>query len=340
MRAAALTAVFVLFASLPALPAQRREPAGGARTQRPRAETIAERTSRRCVEAATARAQARRRAGMSEARAERLYQAELAGCHDTRTRTASLAFAGASNVDYYRLARLFATRQLSASDYLARVRDRTRKLRAILRDPALLRAVNRGDRDGDLVPDPNDRCPDTPDLAPTDDRGCPDHQQRPTRAPETNDVLAILEKLRVAATPACEGAPVPTRAEPIRAGVDPADPNAFLISVTRVTNQPAGCPFFYEVDFRLSEPDGNLAPVIVSETVFRHTEGTAQAGPPASLLLRTSLLDPPHNQGDELGLVGHFFDVYAVREWRVRVVNGGGLSSGWSRWQRQTNVKF
>lgn len=310
-----------------------------------RAESAADRRRQRCIDAAAARARARVQAGRE--RADRTYQSEIVACYGPGAGGAALAFAGASNVDYYRLAQMLASRRLSAAEYVARVRDRTRKVRLALRDQARLRALLRGDADGDLVPDRNDRCPDTEDLAPTDGRGCPPREE-PQQPPDghrpaavsTDDVLAILGKMGLAATPACAEAPVPTVSEPLRAGVDPADRNAFLIAVTQVTNQPAGCPHFYEVDFRLSTPAGNLPPVIYSETVFREADAAPQPGPPRSILLRRSLLDPARNQGDELGLILHFFDVYDVREWRVRVVGGGGLTSGWSPWRRETQVRF
>lgn len=293
----------------------------------------------RCIQAATARAQARPRAGSNQQRAERIYQAELAACHDPRAGGASLFLVGATNVDYYRLARLLVARRLSAAEYLQRVRDRTRKVRAALRDPARIKDLARADRDGDLIPDARDRCPGTGDLMPTDDYGCPS-KERPTKAPPTRDVLAILDKMHIAATPACQDAPVPSVAEPLRAGVDPANPNSFLMALTRVNNQPSGCRVMYETQFRLSGPQGSLPPFIFSQKVWSDSEGAVLPGPPMRMLFRRNLLDPPQNVGDEGGLILHFFNVYSVREWRVRAVNGGGLTSGWSRWQHEREVKF
>ena len=63
--------------------------------------------------------------------------------------------------------------QLAPDDYLARVRDRNRKLHNAQTDPSWLNGLIKGERDGDLVPDNIDNCPDTSALAATDDPGCP-----------------------------------------------------------------------------------------------------------------------------------------------------------------------
>jgi hypothetical protein len=50
--------------------------------------------------------------------------------------------------------------------------DRHAKLAAFIGDPAYRADFDQGDRDGDLIPDPRDRCPGTPSLTPTDSQGC------------------------------------------------------------------------------------------------------------------------------------------------------------------------
>ena len=179
---------------------------------------------------------------------ETLYQAELARCGGAQNGVAEII--GAANFDYTRLGRLFLTEHLNPPEYLVRVRDRSRKLRNAIADEDWSKTYLKGDSDRDLVPDERDRCPNTPDLVPTDDHGCPQDGPLPP-APSVEEVRRAQDALKVVIGPACREAPVPSFSQPLQIGVDSNDADSFLISVTKVTNQPAGCMVFYEISMYL-----------------------------------------------------------------------------------------
>jgi len=179
---------------------------------------------------------------------EKLYQAELARCGGTQNGVAEII--GAANFDYTRLGRLFLTEQINPPEYLARVKDRSRKIRDAISDESWSNGYLKGDRDNDLVPDDRDRCPDTPDLAPTDNSGCPQDGPLPA-APSVEEVRRARDALQIVISPACKDAPLPSLSQPLQIGVDSNDQDSFLISVTRVTNQPTGCMVFYEISMHL-----------------------------------------------------------------------------------------
>ena len=124
---------------------------------------------------------------------EKLYQTELARCGGAQNGVAEIV--GAANFDYTRLGRLFLTEHISPPEYLARVKDRSRKLRNAIADESWSNGYLKGDRDNDLVPDDRDRCPDTPDLAPTDDSGCPQVGPLPA-APSVEEVRRARDAIR------------------------------------------------------------------------------------------------------------------------------------------------
>src|SRR3954454_24204716 len=97
---------------------------------------------------------------------------------------------------------------MAPADYLARVRDRSAKLRTIRRQPEICDAFGRGDADGDLVPDESDKCPNTANLVPTGPDGCDSKTPLPT-APSAKEVSDAAKALKVPLAPACRNAPVP-----------------------------------------------------------------------------------------------------------------------------------
>lgn len=212
--------------------------------------------------------------------------------------------------------------------------DRRTKIARLLRDPDQQRELLEGDADGDLVPDRRDRCADTSDATPTDERGCP----RPPTRPREEDVRgerrlrATLARARFLYNPSCAKAPAPRIPSPLEWGRGPQmklGTHGFNIAIAKVAGQPAGCELFYEIQFRLFDPNpGNpalprskIVAIVFSETEDLLTDPRravfpVPVGPPLSTAradLRQALLTP-----------------YFGASWRVRAVNGSNLTSPWS----------
>ena len=200
-----------------------------------------------CYDRAEQMVAAWKKEGRDAATIERLFQAELARCSGMQGPCAALA--GAANVDLAFLGRALLTGSLSPAEYLARVKDRTRKMRESRKMPEICDAFANGDADGDLVPDDRDKCPKSPHLERTDASGCPDASPLPP-APSQEAVDKAAKALTIPVSKACANAPLPERAGVIKAGVSP-DGQSYLLAVTATTNQPAGCEVFYQVDIRM-----------------------------------------------------------------------------------------
>ncbi|HEV8428235.1 MAG TPA: hypothetical protein VGQ41_10080 [Pyrinomonadaceae bacterium] len=258
---------------------------------------------------------------------EKLYQAELARCGGTRNGAAEIL--GAANFDYTRLGRLFLTEHLNPADYLARVRDRSRKVQKAIADDSWSQSYLKGDRDNDLIPDERDRCPDTPDLVPTDDSGCPQNEPLPA-APSIEEVRRAKEGLQIVISPACKDAPLPSLSEPLQIGRDSNDQDSFLISVTRVNNQPAGCMVFYEISLHLKRSSffGGLRESD-ARVVFRTSENidTSAAAAQRHVFRIKKSTFPLWN--DLISVAIEPNDI-AEKHVKVRAISGNGLSSGWS----------
>jgi hypothetical protein len=258
---------------------------------------------------------------------EKIYQAELARCGGAQNGVAEIL--GAANFDYTRLGRLFLTEHLNPAEYLARVRDRSRKLQRALADDSWSGDYLNGDRDGDLVPDERDRCPDTVDLVPTDDSGCPQNEPLPA-APSVEEVRRAKEGLKIVISPACRDATVPSLSEPLQIGLDSNDQDSFLISVTKVTNQPAGCMVFYEISLHMKRSSffGGLREKD-ARVVFRASENidTSPAAAQRHVFRIKKSTFPLWN--DLISSAVEPNDI-AEKHVKVRAVSGNGLSSGWS----------
>ena len=148
-----------------------------------------------------------------------------------------------ANADRRAAAQQYLAKTIGTSQHLAIVRDRTRKLHRARKNPTIEAAYCNGrDPDGDLIPEPQDQCPNTPPLTPTNDVGCPNGNAPP--APPRVLVDAILDRMGVLYDKPCEGAPAPTTPLPVlMCGL--SDAKALVVS--RVTNQPAGCAVYYEI---------------------------------------------------------------------------------------------
>lgn len=258
---------------------------------------------------------------------EKLYQAELARCGGAQNGVAEIT--GAANFDYTRLGRLFLTEHINPGEYLARVRDRSRKLRNASFDEGWSQSYLKGDRDNDLVPDERDRCPDTPDLVPTDDAGCPTNEPLPA-APSVEEVRRAKEGLQIAISPACREAPVPSLSEPLQIGRDSNDQDSYLVSVTKVTNQPANCMVVYEISFHLKRRSFfGGAREKDARAVFRASENIDTSPAAAQRHVFRIRKSTFAAWADLISVAIEPNDV-AEKHVKVRAISGNGLSSGWS----------
>ena len=258
---------------------------------------------------------------------EKLYQSELARCGGAQNGVAEII--GAANFDYTRLGRLFLTEHITPPEYLAKVKDRSRKIRNAIADESWSNGYVKGDRDNDLVPDDRDRCPDTPDLTPTDDSGCPQNGPLPP-APSVEEVRRARDALQIVIGPACRDATVPTISQPLQIGIDSNDQDSYLISVTRVTNQPAGCTVFYEISLHLKRHSlFGGAKETDARVVFRASENidTSAAAAQRQVFRIRKATFPLWNELIRTAIEPN--DI-AEKHIKVRAVSGNGLSSGWS----------
>jgi outer membrane protein assembly factor BamB len=236
---------------------------------------------------------------------------------------------GTVNFDLRTAALRYMAQTFTPQQYKAITRDRSRKLNAALKDPALLAAYCKGDADGDIVPDDRDDCPSTPDLTPTTDRGCTD----PTLpdAPSRKAIDFILKTTGIFFDRRCEGAPIPNM--PLPTGwCELREPPkfAYVVGFRGVTNQPAGCPVWYQFRVETAHPQ---APNFDNPQLVRHRGygigpdelGTSVASPPggpgdlhAELPALISLGDPSSDLLEALAIV------------TVRAVNGNGMRSEYS----------
>jgi hypothetical protein len=220
--------------------------------------------------------------------------------------------------------------QLAPDDYLARVRDRNRKLHNAQTDPSWLNGLIKGDRDGDLVPDNIDNCPDTPALAATDDHGCPQSGPLPP-APSRQDIERAKNAMRVAISPPCKDARPPSSSTPLMVGLDQNDPDNFLIAVSKVNEEVGKCPVFYDIRIR-SQRSSFFAQRKSARHfyfVFRAAENVDHSG---SAQYRNVFRVRKQNVPNWIDLVAIAIEP-SDREDRiveVRTVNGNGLSQGWS----------
>lgn len=295
-------------------------------------------TAQNCIERAEEMVAKWKAEGKDAAAIEKMFQAELAKCSGVAE--ACAAMTGAANADLAWLGRALLSGSMPPADYLARVHDRTRKMRAAWKTPALCDAYAHGDTDGDLVPDDRDKCPNTPSLVPTDANGCPDTSPPPP-APSLEAVQQATKALNIPLSKACMGAPVPDRAAVLKAGVAPDD-QSFLFVVSRAENQPADCQVFYEVDIRIRNVSffAQRNVTTIYHKVFR--AANALSGPlarPTGMVFQLPKADPkvPWNY-----LTFHTVEPGEISEryFRVRTVNGDGLTQGWGAFTLVPSTTF
>jgi hypothetical protein len=261
-------------------------------------------------------------------RIERAYQKEIAVCLGADPAAATIV--AAANFDYARLGRQLLSGNIAPDAYLASVRDRSRKLRNARTVEGWLGGFSKGDQDGDLVPNDRDKCPNTPDLRPTDDAGCPQTGPLP-KAPSREEIEKAKQALHVAISPACKDAPPPSSSTPLLIGLDQNDPTIFYIAVSKTSDQPAACPVFYDIRIR-SERSSFFAQssgMAHFYFVFRAAENVdTSAAAQYRQVFRLRKQDVP--QWNDLTAIAIEPSDREDRIVEVRMVNGNGLSRGWS----------
>lgn len=291
-----------------------------------------------CHQRAEERVAAWKAEGVEQREIEVRYQAELAKCSGMTD--ACAGFVGAANVDLAWLGRAVLSGSMQPAEYLARVKDRTRKLRESRRTPAICDAYAAGDADGDLVPDADDACPGTPNLERTDAKGCPDTAPLPP-APSAADVDKAAKALEIPVSRACVDAPRPGPASVTRAGLGP-DGQSYLLAMTRAPNQTAGCEVFYQVGIRMRNKSFFLQ--MNSNTVYTRVfrERHAIIGPLAQPGMMTFELRKADASVPWRDLTFRAIEPGDIsqRYFRVRTVNGNGLTDGWTAETRLTPTAF
>lgn len=240
-------------------------------------------------------------------------------------------FAGDVNADYNAAALAFVGKALTGPQYLSVSRDRSRKRRLADKDPCWLLEYQLGDDDHDLVPNVRDKCPKTPLLVATDDHGCPTNAPLPAAPPDA-DVRTFLNAFGFAANGQCNGAPPPLT--PSIASFtnefvlgSPTSGGAFLVS--KMTNQPAGCPVVYVIQVE-AVVQGQPRSYQLS---FRQEEGTPVTTPlGVDLLLLRALPTDAGDRGKFAQLLAQGSAVTGATldaSLRARVANGNGQVSLW-----------
>jgi hypothetical protein len=262
------------------------------------------------------------------------YQADIARyCSMAGGDDCAADLAGRVNVDSFLAAGRLIGEQLTPAEYLALMRNLIAKRKAWEADAARAAALcSGGDADGDMVPDPQDDCPGTADMTPTDAHGCPDPTLPP--APSADDLRRAFQTKGFMFNQACAFAPVMSRI-PAGAFYRPAqlEKGDYILS-GRVSNQPPGCPVWYFFDIEETRPGQPMRTYMVAFAEFEAYAplvGIPDRPVPPGFIQFNPL---PGDAGTR-GLLGSAGG-RSVR-FRVQAMNGGGISGGWSEWKWTTN---
>lgn len=291
-----------------------------------------------CVEHAEQMVATWKSEGKDAAAIEKLFQAEIAKCSGVTESCAAMT--GAINADLAWLGRALLSGSMPPPEYLARVHDRTSKMRSFSGKPSVCMAYAKGDTDGDLIPDDQDNCPNTPSLAPTDSHGCPDTSPLPA-APSPEAIQLATKALNIPLSKACIDAPLPQRGAVLKAGIAPDD-ESFLFVVSRAANQPVNCQVFYEVDIRIRNVSffqGRNTTTLYHK-VFRPADAlTGTLARSTGMTFRLSKEDtkvPWNNLTFQTIEPGEISERY----FRVRTVNGNGFTEGWGAFTLVPSTRF
>lgn len=242
------------------------------------------------------------------------------------------SLAGRASADYTASAKQFVASVMTGARYLGVSRDRTRKYQAALANATLASSICAGpDADGDWVPDSKDLCPNTPDLTPTDDNGCPTALPQ---APDDNSVRQVLNAGGIMWNPRCVDAAPPAESAGSALYQTAAPNNGLYIVTRRVTNQPANCPIWYLFEIRELPPSG--PPLPSYQVAFKDTEAVSiVAGIPGLPTVPSSLVQFLAKPGDPTtrGQLGKISSAPSWINFRVQAINANGQRGPWSEWK-------
>jgi len=230
------------------------------------------------------------------------------------------------NADYRRAALAIVNKSLSAAQYLSTVRDRRRKSEIARKDPCWALDFLNGDDDGDLVPDSRDACPNTPNLAATDNNGCPVLALPP--APADADVHTALGLVGIVGNAACTGALPPAAVTVLGFRDDyPLGEDIPTLFLSNISGQPAGCPVWYEVQVAtVNKNDGTTKHF---RLLFRQDEGVADSSTPVPALRFQSKVGDFGDRNAFGTLIATPGEPLLSARLRARVMNGAGQVSSW-----------
>ncbi len=274
----------------------------------------------KCKANAAARVPAWTAAGVSAAEIERRKNLAMSSCAESTVDSATAVYLGAVNTDFERLALRITAQTLTPEQYIHRMRDRARKARLGRSDKTWTADWQLGDTDHDLVPDKRDQCPNTPDLAPTADDGCPpDKLPAVSPMPDAERLHQILAKLGVLRSRECDGAAIPEVPTRVGQSLTTSGNGTLTLIIPRVRNQPAGCLVFYELEATERATTGAIAS---QRILLRDTDVWSD---PTNRLFQF----PNPSTGPKEQLRAKAAAGWEARI-RVRAINANGQASAWS----------
>lgn len=181
------------------------------------------------------------------------------------------------------------------------------------------------------MPDNRDCECNSPELKPTDDRGCATNEKLP-QAPSADDVRTVLAGAKFLITPKCQNAPEPQGVKVQNVFFDGLGNGQFSMLVDQESRQTPGCPVFYQLSFRILRMKGKEVIVSTSyaDFVFRESDSKPTA-PTGKRLFQISNSDPKL----AAAMKSTIFDllqrdppgVFRLMELRIRTIAPNGLSS-------------
>jgi hypothetical protein len=182
---------------------------------------------------------------------------DLLRCGADDATACDIDFFSVVNLQRREVANQFFDDEISPAEHRRFSLDRTRKVAKSDDDPSwVVEFCTHGDADGDLVPDPRDRCPATPPLAATDDQGCTDTTL--PDAPARDDVRTLFQNLRFSYAPGCPSDATPRGSRIVSACEDAA--HTLHIVVEPEDSMPADCPVWYIVRGTADSVPGAVIP--------------------------------------------------------------------------------
>lgn len=240
----------------------------------------------------------------------------------------------AANVDYQIAAAKVVMREFTPGRYRAVSRDRSRKLRIARATPGYHCAVSSGDADGDLVPDSLDQCPNTAELTPTDDVGCP---QAIPPGPDPDQVAAILDRMNISVASHCASLIAPPAPGELGA-VWSLEPE---LTFTFNFNGGEDCPVFYELKFERRFALVTDANGVPRTDVLQFVAPLSAVTSNDSGLVHLSFLQAS-TEATGVSAARSFahLDTHLYLRYRVRAITPNGRKSPWSQWSAWTFKEF